>query len=434
MMQTCFCFRAALLALPGVLLVPRIEADPAVFDAHLARDPKGHSAFTFDDSDYEGNLTSLPIGVFDSGIGGLTVLEAILTLDTFNNENLKPGPDGRPDFENERFVYLGDQANMPYGNYAKAGKTDFLRELILKDTVFLLGNRYHQDGEIRFDKPPVKAIVIACNTATAYGFEDILAAVKRWNLPVIVVGVVEAGARGLLKASEEGAIGVLATVGTCESGVYPKTIQSTLGLAGRGVATITQQGSPDLAAVIEGDPTRTVTVKEQVALDVRRLVENHRSSQSGREIKPLSKIVLGCTHFPLVEKEIDDAFTALSKDPGLAPFIAPERHYVDPAEWTARQLFQELASAKLRRLNSPTESERDLFFLSVANPVGNDLTGSDGRLNPDGSLTDAYKYGRDPGQFIEDTLVAPMTRTILPEAGRKLVSEKLPAVWTRLGE
>jgi hypothetical protein len=208
---------------------------------------------------------------------------------------------------------------------------------------------------------------------------------------------------------------------------------STLGLAGRGVATITQQGSPDLAAVIEGDPSRTVTLHDQVALDVRRLVENHRSSRSGREIKPLSKIVLGCTHFPLVEKKIDDAFSALSKDPGLAPYIAPERHYIDPAEWTARQLFQELASAKLRRRDSPADGERNLFFLSVANPVGSDPTGSDGRLNPDGSLTDAYKYSRDPSQFIEDTLVVPMTRTILPEAGRKLVSEKLPAVWGRLG-
>ncbi len=432
MTQTTFFLRAALFVLLAELIAHKAAADPASFDSHLAKDPEGQSAFTFDASDFRGDLTSLPIGVFDSGIGGLTVLEAILTLDTFHNENLQPGPDGRPDFENERFLYLGDQANMPYGNYAKAGKTDFLRELILKDAVFLLGNRYYGENEIRFDKPPVKAIVIACNTATAYGFEDIQAAVKRWDIPVIVVGVVEAGARGLLKASEHGAIGVLATVGTCESGVYPRTIQSTLGLAGRGVATITQHGSPDLAAVIEGDPSRSATVKDQVALDVRRLVENHRSSQSGQEIKPLSKIVLGCTHFPLVEKEIDAVFSALREDSALAPYIASERHYVDPAKWTARQLFQELSSAKLRRRDSPSNSEHDLFFLSVANLIGTNPTGSEGRLNPDGSLTDAYKYGRDPGEFIEDTLVVPMTRAILPEAGRKLVSERLPAVWERL--
>jgi hypothetical protein len=103
----------------------------------------------------------LPVGVFDSGIGGLTVLEAILGLDAFNNETLQPGADGRLDFEGERFVYFGDQANMPYGNYASAGKQDFLRELILRDAVFLLGRRYWRSSlapEPSMDKLPVKAI------------------------------------------------------------------------------------------------------------------------------------------------------------------------------------------------------------------------------------------------------------------------------------
>jgi hypothetical protein len=57
--------------------------------------------------------TSLPIGVFDSGTGGLTVLEAILTLDAFNNRTGQPGADGIPDFKGEHFQYLADQANMP---------------------------------------------------------------------------------------------------------------------------------------------------------------------------------------------------------------------------------------------------------------------------------------------------------------------------------
>lgn len=213
-------------------------------------------------------------------------------------EDARRRPDGRADFHDERFIYLGDQANMPYGNYAKAGRRDFLRELIFKDAIFLLGNRYREEGVIRHDKPPVKAIVIACNTATAYGLDDLRAAVNRWNLPVLVVGVEEAGARGVLETGHPGAIGVLATVGTCDSGVYPRTIQGTLGLAGRRVATITQQGSADLAAVIEGDPSRPATVAEQVAADVRRRVDSHRASQQGAEGNPLTTIVLGCTHFP----------------------------------------------------------------------------------------------------------------------------------------
>jgi gamma-glutamyltranspeptidase/glutathione hydrolase len=419
-------------ALIACLLAPAQgrAGDPIVdaIDSHLESHLEGDAAFTFDRADYAGDLSSLPIGVFDSGIGGLTVLEALLTLDDFHNDDLKPGPDGRPDFENERFVYLGDQANMPYGNYAKSGKTDVLRELILKDAIFLLGNRYHEDGMIRHDKPPVKAVVIACNTATAYGLEDLKAAVKRWKVPVIVVGVVEAGARGVLETAPPGAIGVLATVGTCDSGVYPRTIRSAFGLAGRRGPPLSQQGSPDLAALIEGDPSRAATVSEQVARDVRRLVESHRDAEQAAEPNPITTIVLGCTHFPLVEKEIDAAFAALRKDPALAPFIAAQRHYVDPAKWTARQLFRDLAAARIRRRAAAGE-ERDRFFLSVANPAAAGV-GLDAR----GGLSDAYKYGRRPGSFTEDTFVVPMTRRILPESGRRLVSEKLPAVWERLND
>ncbi|MGC3967194.1 MAG: hypothetical protein QM775_07430 [Pirellulales bacterium] len=167
-------------------------------------------------------LRKLPIGVFDSGIGGLTVLEAILKLDQHDNKTGATGADGRPDFEGERFIYLGDQANMPYGNYPSAARVEFLRELIVRNALFLLGNRYHgtlPTDPPRFDKPPVKAIVIACNTATAYGLEDIRAALEQWKIPVLVVGVVEAGGRGVVDAMRQdttrGAAAVLATVGTC---------------------------------------------------------------------------------------------------------------------------------------------------------------------------------------------------------------------------
>lgn len=426
-------FLLSLLIFAG-LMGPVLAADPvARMTAHLEAHPDGGAAFSFDRSSYLGDRSSLPIGVFDSGVGGLTVLEAILTLDVFHNDSLQPGPDGRPDFAAERFLYLGDQANMPYGNYANVGKVDYLRELILKDTVFLLGNRYHQDGMVRRDKPPVKAIVIACNTATAYGLEDIKALVKKLDVPVIVVGVVEAGARGLLSTDidPDGAIGVMATVGTCASEVYPRTVQSTLGRAGRSIASITQFGSADLAAIIEGDPAIERSASEQVTLDVRALVEAHRAgAKPGAEATPpLSTIILGCTHFPLVLEEIDSAFTQLRRDPDFAPYIAEKRAYIDPAEWTARQLFRELASAKLRvPAGGATELDRDLFFLSVVSP----LTPATHR-NADGGLDYDYKYGRETGRFgLEDTIVVPMTREGLPGTSRNLIRNELPAVWDRL--
>jgi hypothetical protein len=142
MMQTRFSFRAALLALPGVLLVPRIEADPGVFDAHLAKDPEGQSAFTFDVSDYEGDLSSLPIGVFDSGIGGLTVLEALLTLDAFHNDTLQARTRRRARLSSRNASSTSAiRPTCPMATTAAVQRTDFLRELIVKDAVFLLGRR-----------------------------------------------------------------------------------------------------------------------------------------------------------------------------------------------------------------------------------------------------------------------------------------------------
>ncbi|MFO0924571.1 MAG: hypothetical protein U0905_19040 [Pirellulales bacterium] len=143
--------------------------------AHAVSDPEGKTVHTFPTYPDAESRRRLPIGVFDSGLGGLTVLEAIYGLDAFHNETLQPGSDGRPDFEKERFIYLGDQANMPYGNYSSTGKADFLRELVLKDAIFLLGTRQRTMAGNTADqtKLPVKAIVIACNTATAVGLDDI---------------------------------------------------------------------------------------------------------------------------------------------------------------------------------------------------------------------------------------------------------------------
>ena len=89
------------------------------------------------------SMRDCPIGVFDSGIGGLSVLERILALDEFDNGTGAPGTDGMPDFAGEEFVYFGDQANMPYGRYDAAGKADFLRELVRRDARFLVQRHAH---------------------------------------------------------------------------------------------------------------------------------------------------------------------------------------------------------------------------------------------------------------------------------------------------
>ncbi|MDD2456191.1 MAG: hypothetical protein PHE10_07690 [Kiritimatiellae bacterium] len=82
-----------------------------------------------------------PIGVFDSGVGGFTVLEQMFAMDLYDNATGERKPDGCPDFERERFVYFGDQANMPYGDYSAADKSDYLKKLIVDDAEFLLGKK-----------------------------------------------------------------------------------------------------------------------------------------------------------------------------------------------------------------------------------------------------------------------------------------------------
>jgi glutamate racemase len=393
---------------------------------HVSAHPLGDVAYSFEAASYDKETRHLPIGVFDSGIGGLTVLEALLSLDAFHNDTLKPGADGKADFADERFIYFGDQANMPYGNYSSVGRTDYLRELIVKDAVFLLGKRWFDpvSGTLRQDKPPVKAIVIACNTATAYGIDDIRAALKHWNLPVIVVGVVEAGARGVQAGHGQGAVGVLATVGTCASGAYPRVIGQTLGLAGREIPQITQQGSANLAGVIEGDPAFKESVSQRCGLDVRALMQAHL--ETGKKV-PLSTIVLGCTHFPLAQMEIDAAFGALRSEAAFAGLISPSLVYVNPAEWTARELFRELASAKLRN-DQDQGNTKDRFFISIPNPARKDLP-----LTEEGALEKTFKYSRLPGETQrEDTVNVPMTAARIPPTTRQLIETKLPQVWQRL--
>jgi len=418
-----------------IAVVARSPTNPVLARAieHQRAHPQGDAVATFAQADYAGDLRTLPIGVFDSGVGGLTVLEALKTFDAHDNATGAAGADGVPDFRDERFIYFGDQANMPYGNYGAAGKTDFLRELILKDAAFLLGRRWREsvDAAPRMDKPPVKAIVIACNTATAWGLEDVRAATKAWGIPVVTVGVVEAGAQGLAatRGGRTGAVAVLATKATCASNAYPKAITKALPNA----PEVAQRGSGSLAASIEGDPAIQETSEQIIDAEVRALLQERAKSPGA----PIDTVVLGCTHYPLVESEIVGAFARLRAEKaadGSTPFgtlVSDELLVVDPARWTAQDLWRSLASSGLRL---PTDSkcgtERDLFFISVANPAWPAV-----QRDTDGGLTKDFKYGRDTGDpGREDTVIVPMRLDRLPASAANLVRTRLPAVARSLGE
>jgi glutamate racemase len=190
---------------------------------------------------------ALPIGVFDSGIGGLTVLKAL-------TERL-PGED---------FIYLGDTARLPYGTKTAA-------------TV----ERYAQQAVYALVRRGVKAVVVACNTASAAA----LPALAAGNPGLPIIGVIEPGASAAVAATRSGRIAVLATEGTVRGGAYQREIQRRLPFA----QVVAVPATLFVALAEEGWTTGDVAL-----------------AAARRYLEPLfagpgpvpDVLVLGCTHFP----------------------------------------------------------------------------------------------------------------------------------------
>ncbi len=361
-----------------------------------------------------------PIGVFDSGLGGLTVLERLLGVDQVDNASGRFGPDGVPDLARERFVYLGDQANMPYGDYAAEGKSDYLRELILKDADFLLSTNCYvaaTDRERRGVKPRAKIIVIACNTATAWGLDAVRAHLAARGDKTKVVGVIEAGVRATLdqlKASSNSvpfALGVMATPGTIASGAYARTIRRELKARGMTAEVpIINQGCAGLADAVEaGSPAADAIAVSNLI----ELVARHRATGSAI---PIRAIILGCTHYPFVLGALDRTLAELRAEG--AP-ISADFQFVDPAFYTAAECWRLLR--EMGRLSTAETPAPSMAFLSVANP---ELPPE--RLTPDGQLTRAFKYGRETGQAEITTKPVPFTRANFGDATFRNIGRLLP--------
>ena len=187
-----------------------------------------------------------PVGVFDSGIGGLTVARALY--------------DRLP---HESTIYFGDTARVPYG--PKSPET--VRRYSLEILHWLLG-----EG--------VKAVVVACNTSTAHALDALRAA-----SPVPVVGVIEPGARAAVKASHGGGIGVIGTVGTIGSNAYARAIHA----AAPG-ARVEQLACPLFVPLVEEgwfDRPATELIAAEYLAPLRRA--------------GIDTLVLGCTHYPLLK-------------------------------------------------------------------------------------------------------------------------------------
>lgn len=197
------------------------------------------------------NSDDRPIGVFDSGIGGLTVAKAIFQL--------LPG---------ESIVYFGDTARVPYGPKSPDTVLHYSREA----AAFLLSR-------------DIKMLVVACNTATAHA-----APALARELPVPVVGVVEPGARTAARATRSGRIGVIGTAGTIASGAYDLAVRRLV---------------PDARVYAQPCPLFVPLIEEgwQDHPATRLIVEEY--------LRPLYEVdidvlILGCTHYPLLAPVIRD--------------------------------------------------------------------------------------------------------------------------------
>jgi glutamate racemase len=244
-----------------------------------------------------------PLGVFDSGLGGLTVAAAL-----------------RRALPRERIVYLGDTARVPYGSRSA-------------QTVV----RYARGCARLLLERGVKALVIACNTVSAVAV-DIL----RAELDLPVLGVVEPGARAALGAltlaKQNGPIGVLCTVGTVASGAYPRAVSQ---LSTR--VDVVAQAAPLLVPLVE----EGWLTGEVPRLAVRRYLEPLVAAK-------VSVIVLGCTHYPLLKQTIAEVAAELS---GRAIPV------VDSAEATAAAVQAWIADEKVEPAVTQPEPGKELELL-----------------------------------------------------------------------
>ena len=192
----------------------------------------------------------MPIGVFDSGVGGLTVLRAL-----------------RSKLPCEDFLYLGDTARLPYGTKSRGS--------VLRYSI--------QAGEFLMRRG-IKYLVIACNTASSVAVEEL----QQRFAPVPVIGVIEPGAAAGVGASRAGEIAIIATEGTVRGGSYQRAIARL-----RPDATVVAQACPLFVALAEEGWTEGPIV-EAVA---------HRYLDEVFAQHPrVDTLLLGCTHFPLFTK------------------------------------------------------------------------------------------------------------------------------------
>ncbi|OON98900.1 MAG: glutamate racemase [Epulopiscium sp. Nele67-Bin004] len=195
-------------------------------------------------------MDNRPIGIFDSGVGGLTVVKEVMKQ-----------------LPNESIVYFGDTARVPYGNKSKSTVTKFSAQIIR----FLL-------------KKDVKAIIIACNTVNSNCIEEL-----RQEFPdVIIEGVVEPGVKMALEATKNNRVGVIGTEATISSRRYPELL-----LQNNSQVNVYDKACPLFVPLVEDGWINTEVTYLVISEYLATLVS-----------KKIDTLILGCTHYPILQHEI----------------------------------------------------------------------------------------------------------------------------------
>lgn len=203
-----------------------------------------------------------PIGVIDSGVGGLTVMHELMRQ-----------------LPREKLIYLGDTKRCPYGPRSKEAVRKFTWEMV----DFLLEKN-------------IKLLVIACNTATAFALDDLT---EKLDIPVI--GVINPGSRAAIKTTKNSHIGVIGTEGTINSGAYPEALKRI-----NPNLHITALACPLFVPLVERGIFSGHVVEKVVEQSLQPLKDNNQ----------MDTLILGCTHYPLlrpvIQKVVGDSVTVIS--------------------------------------------------------------------------------------------------------------------------
>ena len=418
---------------------------------------------------YPQDISGLPIGVLDCSVNGFEVVERLLTLDCFDNITGKPEPDGIIDFGGENIQFLSDRANGPYGGYIEVGSLDFLKEQVLSNTIFLMSDDYFNlaGDEYRSGfKEPVKMIIVSSPVADLRVLPDINNFLEQSGTGVKAIGVVEAGIREAVSDVDEDGnlcVGVLFAPDGVSSIEYESMIRKSVGNTGGKIQVLNQE-AVGLDAAIKGDTayvdTTAVVARDSYAgpvagvsynnidmslfdrygfdtqdnalLYVRKgdlsgvqlnsvenyarfhlvsMIERHR--RSGSRV-PISSIILADGSYAQIRDILEEVMEELYnyRRGGIYLYrsvISPDFRFIDPAECAAAEAYKVLRNDRNLALRGElTRLESFITMPSASLP--------EDALNPDGTMKDDYKYGRQCGSEDLTTKVVPFApRYVTPE-------------------